>query len=92
MSAWLEYRFDYIGPGAGAAVYIYGYGNTEAVAYSAVVYALEGEAYYPLGQINMTQTEVTRDGGGSIARTVVVQNLAPFNPCEVDINIIAESY
>jgi hypothetical protein len=40
----------------------------------------------------MTQTEVTRDGGGSIARTVVVQNLAPFNPCEVDINIIAESY
>jgi hypothetical protein len=92
MAAWREFRFDFIDQGASASVYIHGYSDNEAVAYSAVVYALEGEAYYPLGDITMTSNEVFRHVDGTVARKVSVQNMAPFNPCTVDINIIAETF
>ena len=92
MSAWREFRFDFIDQGASAAVYIHGYADNEAVAYSAVAYADSGQAYYPLALINMTEGNVTRHVDGTVARTINVQNLAPFNPCTVDINIIAEWY
>ncbi|HZR57856.1 MAG TPA: hypothetical protein VFA74_13360 [Terriglobales bacterium] len=92
MAAWREFRFDFIDSGASASVFIHGYDNNESVAYSAVVYAQEGQAYYPLGHINMEQTEVYRHVDGTVARVVAVQNLAPFNPCTVDINILAESF
>jgi hypothetical protein len=92
MAAWKEFSFDFIDSNASASVFIHGYGNNESVAYSAVVYALQGDAYYPLGHISMTQSEVYRHVDGTVARVVSVQNLAPFNPCAVDINILAESY
>jgi hypothetical protein len=92
MAAWREYTWDYIAPGATVSVYIHGYAVNEAVAYSAVVFPLDGEAYYPLGNISMTQTEVFQHSDGTVARKVFVQNLAPFNPCEVYLNILAESF
>ena len=92
MAAWREYRWDYIGPGAGVSVFIHGYSANEAVAYSAVVYPLQGDAYFPLGHINMSDGEVFQHVDGTVARKIYVQNLAPFNPCAVDLNIMAESY
>ena len=93
MAARREYRFDYIAPNAGTGVFIHGYDNTEAVSYSAVVYAGSGEGVpFPLGHIRMTQTEVHRHVDGTVARTVNVQNLAPFNSCTVDILVLSESF
>jgi hypothetical protein len=92
MAAWLEYRFDFIDQGASASIYIHGYANNEAVAYSEVVYPLPGQAFTPLGLATMTVDNVTRHVDGTVARNITAQNLAPFNPCTVDINIIAESY
>ena len=86
MAANLEYRFAFIDAGASASVFIHGYPNNMAVAYSAVVFPVHNAAYIPLGRINMTQSEVTRHVDGTIGRTVNVQNLAPFNPCSVDIS------
>jgi hypothetical protein len=92
-NAWREYRFDYIDSGASASVSIYGYADTEAVAYSSVVYTADGgTAYYPLAKAKMTVDDSTRWSDGSVARDITVQNLAPFNPCTVDILIIAESF
>jgi hypothetical protein len=92
MSAWTEYRFGYIAPNASAGVYIHGYSNRQSVTYSAVVYALSGDAYYPLGKIKMTQDITVRHVDGTVAREIWVQNLAPFNPCAVDLNIMSESF
>jgi hypothetical protein len=92
MAAGREYRWDFINPGTTVGVYIHGYANNEAVAYSAVVYALAGGGVVPLGHINKTEGEVFRHVDNTIARTIYVENRAPFNPCEVDLNIIAESY
>jgi hypothetical protein len=92
MAAWREFRWDYIGPGASVSVYIHGYSANETVVYSAVVYPLEGDAYIPLGHVNLTQTEVYQHVDGTVAHKVYVQNLASFNPCEVDINVMAEGF
>ena len=92
MSAQIEYSFDYIEPNGSASVFIYGYSNRHAVNYSAVVHALSGDAYYPLGAANITQGETYRHVDGSIARTVHVQNLAPFNPCAVDVLATIEAF
>ena len=92
MAAWKEYQWDYIAPGATVGVYVHGYANNQVTVYSAVVYALSGEAYYPLGKIDLTQGITARHVDETVAREAWVQNLAPFNPCAVDLNIIAESY
>jgi hypothetical protein len=92
MSAWKEYQWDYIAPGATVGVYDHGYANNDVTVYSAVVYALPGEAYYPLGRINLSQGIVARHVDGTVAREAWVQNLASNNPCAVDLNIIVESY
>jgi hypothetical protein len=93
MSANLEFRFDFIAPNSSAGVFIHGYGNREAVAYSAVVYPGFGAGVpNPLGKINMTQGEVLRHVDGTIGRTIFVQNLAAFNSCTVDILVLRESF
>jgi hypothetical protein len=92
MPAYVEYSFDYIAPGGNASVYIHGYSNREAVNYSAVVYALQGDAYYPWGAANMSQGEAYRHVDNTVARKVYVKNLAPFNPCAVDILANLESF
>ena len=92
MAAQLVYTFDYIAPYAGGNLFIHGYSDRNAVNYSAVVYALSGEAYYPAGHMNLTQGETFRHVDGTVARKVYVQNLAPFNPCAIDILQIAETY
>ncbi len=92
MPAYKEYSWDYIAPGATVGVYIHGYPDNWALTYCGVVYALEGEAYYPLGQIDVTQTEVTRHVDGTLAHTVWVTNRAPFNPCATDLNVLYDSF
>jgi hypothetical protein len=92
MAAWLEYRFDFIDQSASASIQIYGYANNEVVAYSWVVYALSGQAYYPLALAKMTVDDVTRYSDESVARDITVQNLANGNPCTVDIDIMSESF
>jgi len=92
MAAELEYTWDYIAPYTSVSVYIHGYTWQEAVAYSAVVYPLQGEAYTPWGAISMTQTDSYLHVDGTIARVINVQNLAPFNPCTVNINMLFDSY
>jgi hypothetical protein len=92
MAAWREFTWDYIAPGATVSVYIHGYAVNQAVAYSAVVFPQSGQAYYPLGDINMTQTEVFQHSDGTVARKVIVQNLASFNPCAVYLNILSENF
>jgi hypothetical protein len=92
-NAWREYRFDYINSGASASVTIWGYADTEAVAYSSVVYTADGgTAYYPIAKAKMTVDDSTRWSDGSVARDITVQNLAEDNPCTVDVLIIAESF
>ena len=93
MAANLEFRIDYIAPGASAGVFIHGYANNQAVAYSAVVYAGFGDGVpFPLGRVNLTQGEVLRHVDGTIGRTVNVQNLAPFNSCTVDVLVLWDSF
>jgi hypothetical protein len=92
MAAQLVYTFDYIAPNAGSGLFIHGYSNRHAVNYSAVVYALSGEAYYPGGHMNLAQGETFRHVDGTVARKVYVQNLAPFNPCAIDILHIVETF
>jgi hypothetical protein len=93
MAANLEFRFDFIAPNSSAGVFIHGYGNREAVAYSAVVFPGSGAGVpNPLGKVNMTLGETLRHVDGTIGRTVNVQNLAPFNSCTVDILILRESF
>lgn len=92
MSAMKVYSWSYIAPGATVSLYLYGFPNNWASTFSAVVYALTGQAYYPLGSINLTQGEVDRNSDNSIARKAWVQNLAPFNPCAVDLSILFDSY
>jgi len=92
MAAQLVYRFNYIGPNSGNNVFIHGYSNRDAVNYSAVVYPLSGDAYYPLGHANLTQGETFRHVDGTVARKVYVQNLAPFNPCVIDVLQMSETF
>jgi hypothetical protein len=92
MAAQLVYTFRYIAPNAGSNIFIHGYSDRDAVNYSAVVYALPGDAYYPVGHINLTQGETFRHVDGTVARKVYVQNLTPFNPCAIDILQTVETY
>lgn len=93
MSANIAYRFDYIAPNANAGVYLHPYGDQQAVAQSAVVYAGFGEGVpFPLGDATLTAGRATRHVDGSIARTFWVQNNAPFNSCTVDVLEISESF
>jgi hypothetical protein len=92
MSASKVYQWNYIAPGATVGVYVHGYGNNEATVYSAVVYPLQGDAYTPLGKINLTQGIVVRHVDNTVAREAWVQNLAPFNPCAVHLDVIRESH
>lgn len=93
MSANLEWRWDYVAPNSAASVFIHGYGNREAVAYSAVVYAGSGAGVlYPLGRAIMTEGDTVRHVDGTIGRIVNVRNLAPFNSCTVDVLVQRESF
>jgi hypothetical protein len=40
----------------------------------------------------VTQGETFRHVDGTVARKVYIQNLAPFNPCAVDLLQIVESF
>ena len=93
MSAGLEYRFSYIEANSGASVYIHGYAESLAVAYSARVYAIGAPGVpYPGGHCRLTDGEHHRHSDGTMARLLQVQNLAPFNPCTVDILILQEAF
>jgi hypothetical protein len=92
MPAMKVYRWSYIAPGATVNLYLHGFPNNWASTFSAVVYALSGQAYYPLGSINLTQGEVDRHIENTIARKAWVQNLALFNPCAVDLSILYDSF
>jgi hypothetical protein len=93
MAARRIYRFDYIAPNASNSLFIHGYSDTQAVNYSAVVYAGFGDGVpFPLGHINITEGETYRHVDGTVARKVYIQNLAPFNSCTVDILDIVEEF
>jgi hypothetical protein len=91
MAAGVVYRFDYIAPNSGDNVFIHGYLDNQAVAYSAVVYAGAG-VNNPIGACSITQGETYRHVDGTIGRKVYVQNLAPFNSCTVDILQTVETF
>ena len=92
MPAQVVYVWDYIDPSATVGVNVYGYPTNWASVFSAVVSPLEGQAYTPLGQINLTQEEVTADSDGTMMRTAFVQNLAPFNPCSVQLATLYDTF
>ena len=92
MAAAAVYSWGYIAPGASVSVYVHGFPHNWATIFSAVVYPLQGDAYYPLGHINLTQTEVFMASDGTTARKAYVQNLAPFNPCAVDLSFLFDSF
>ena len=91
MPAWTVYTWHYVAPGETVGAYIHGYSESEATIYSATVSPLAGDAYAPLGRINLTQGIVARHVDGRVAREAWVQNLASFNPCAVRLDVISES-
>jgi len=93
MPAALVFRFDYIAPNSGTSLFIHGYSNRMAANYSAVVYPGSAPGVpFPLGHITLTEGETYRHVDGTVARKLYIQNLAPFNPCTVDILHIVESF
>jgi hypothetical protein len=92
MSARLVYQWGWIAPGATVGIYNHGWGNHEAISWSGIVYALSGDAYYPLGKIDVVRGATSRHVDGTIAHEVYVTNKAPNNPCAVDMLAIVESY
>jgi hypothetical protein len=82
MSANLEWRWDYVGPNASASVFIHGYGNRQAVAYSAVVYAGSGAGVIsPLGRVLFTEGDTVRHVDGTIGRIIAVGRPMSGSPC-----------
>jgi hypothetical protein len=94
MAASRIYRFEFIAPGETGRVFIHGYSEKDAVNYSAVVSGIDVPQVLsgPLGHINITQGETFRHVDGTVARMVYVENLAPSNPCLVDILEVRESF
>jgi hypothetical protein len=93
MVARIRFSWDYIAPNSTASVFMHGYTYRQAVSYSATVYGLPGDGVpFPASHIILTQGETFRHVDGTVARKVYVQNRAPFNPCQVDILEIIESF
>lgn len=91
MAAGIQYTWSWIAPGARVSVFIHGFSPREAVLFSASPYALSGDAYYPLGSCRLEQGDSLMHVDGTIGRTVTVTNLAPFNPCMVELSAIVEA-
>ena len=93
MAAMVLFRFDFIAANSGASVFMHPYSDREAAAQCAVVSGLSAPGVLnPLGKVRLTINEVTRASDGKIGRSFHVQNLAPFNPCGVEILEIFESF
>jgi hypothetical protein len=91
MPAQQVFHFFYIAPGGSASLFVHGFPTNWASVFSVTPYALEGEAYFPLGKVALTQEVVLDHVDGTIGRVAEVQNLAPFNPCAVDLNVLYDS-
>jgi hypothetical protein len=89
MAAWVEYRWELIQPNESVSVFIHGYGERQAVNFSAVVYG--GYVPFDIGHINVIQGETFRHVDGTVARKVAVQNLAS-NYSKVDLLVMSETF
>ena len=94
MAARIVYTFTTIAPGATTSVFIHGYGNREAVSYSAVPYNQPGPAdLFPQAHVTLTQGETFRWAvDGTVGRKVYITNHSPFMSVGVDILEIKESF
>lgn len=93
MAAQKVFGFPFIAANSSTSVFLHGYSNTQAVSYSAVVTGLSAPGVLnPAAHIILTQGETFRHVDGTVARKVYVQNLAPFNPCAVDILQLIDSF
>lgn len=93
MSAYLEYTWDYISPGATASVFIHGYPANWVGTYDALPFPVSGgDAYYPLFDIQLTQGRTRIHVDNTIARTVWVNNQASFNGVGVNLYFIFEAF
>ena len=90
MAAAIQYTWGWIAPGATVSVFHHGWLPRECVVFSATPYALSGQAYYPLGKCSLEQGMAQMHVDGTIGRTLTVHNLAPFNPCNVEVSAIWE--
>jgi hypothetical protein len=93
MPANKAFSFPFIAANSSTSVFLHGYSNNQAVSYSAVVTGLSAPGVLtPLARVIVTQGETFRHVDGTVARKVYIQNLAPFNPCAVDLLQIVESF
>lgn len=90
MAANLLYRIEYMAPNSSQGLFIHGYADNDFVAYSTVVYFIGGPG--AVGHVQLTQGETYRHVDGTVAHEIYVQNLAPDNPCAVDVIQLVESY
>ena len=86
------YRYAYIAPDTTVSVFAHGFKVNQAVVYSAVVYpgTFVGGPHDvpidpPVGHINFSGTEVTQHVDGTVGRRFVIQNLAGWWSCAVDV-------
>jgi hypothetical protein len=84
MPAMKVYNWSYIAPGATVNLYLHGFPNNWASTFSAVVYALSGQAYYPLGSINLTL--------GVFLKTQLSTSLYPLFQCSLlnDLSLLVQ--
>ena len=93
MSATKEFFFESIAPGMTASVFIHGYADDEAVAYSLVPFEHVREPFGgpPLLVVSLTVGDTQRHVDGTVARTISVHNNAGFNDCSVQVLAIREN-
>jgi predicted esterase len=94
MAANVVYTFESIAPGQTTSVFLHGYGDRDAVSYSAVIYNQPGPGVlFPQAHVILTQGETFRWAvDGTIGRKIYIANQDPFSSVGVDILQIVESF
>ena len=94
MAARIVYKFTTVAPGATVSVFIHGYGDRQAVSYSAVIYnQFTPTVFFPQAHVTLTQGETFRWAvDGTIGRKVYITNHSLSEPAGVDILEIIESF
>jgi hypothetical protein len=81
MAAVLQYKWDYIAPGATVGVFIHGYAATSFGFYNAFPTNIGnlGTAFTPTFDIQLTQDQTSIHVDNTYAHTVWIKNRAAFN-------------
>jgi hypothetical protein len=93
MPAVLEYEWSYIAPAASVGLFLHGFAQSDVGVLDAIPLNIGdiGTANTPLFDIQLTQGEVSIHVDGTYARTLAVQNLAPFNATGANLYFVSAS-